>query len=289
MRIFLDARDLINIFNRNEPISPSGLAELFLERGHQLVLTFSVISELIPKDNNSLVVARRFVKLEEDVPHVFLQQHDLPNAEIRRAAAEFLEGCAPTQIDPFLSSFIDMWGSGFDPIFTTDLRRTVRKRRMSFQIDLLLQEAPHIFHWASNEGAAIVRALVVEQSSRRGSGETFRTEVARAIRSAGLSDGFVRLDEFAALLHMNPRIAPGWRLFSVVFDQLVADRCYRPTVNDAWDLANVTMLPYVDLLTLDKNKTELVKRAAARLQRFDPSIEYSGRTFSKVDRLLQSL
>jgi hypothetical protein len=74
-----------------------------------------------------------------------------------------------------------------------------------------------------------------------------------------------------------------------VFDQLARDKSYKPTVNDAWDLANVTMLPYLDSLTLDKNKIDLVQRATRRLHVFDGTIDYPNRAFSRIEELLARL
>lgn len=288
MRVFIDARDLINIFNDSKPITPDELAQLFTSHGHQLVLPFSLISELIPADNNTLVVARRFVKIEEDVPHLFFQQKRLADIEVQRAANDFSNQRPPAPYDPFVPTFRDLWGETFDPIFLMDLDRTIGNRRMSFQIDLAVQQRPEIFHWQDHEGAQIVRLLENEQNAIKsgGSKDAFKDSVARWLGRSGVNASGKPLGQFADLLRKNPRIAPGWRLYMEIFDQLARDRTYRPTVNDAWDLANITMLPYLDALTLDRNKKDLVQRATRRLHVFDRTIDYPDRAFSRIEKLL---
>jgi hypothetical protein len=181
MLVFIDARDLINIFNESKPITADELAQLFTSKGHQLVLPFSLISELIPSDNNTLVVARRFVKIEEDIPHLFFQQKSLADIEVQRAANDFGNQRSPAPHDPFVPTFRDLWGETFDPIFLMDLDRTIGKRKMSFQIDLAVQQQPEIFHWQQHEGAKIVRVLENEQAAIKSDKpkEAFKNAVAR--------------------------------------------------------------------------------------------------------------
>jgi hypothetical protein len=291
MRVFMDARDLIDIFNDSDPISPDELAALFREKNAELVLPFSVISELVPSDNNTLVVARRFVKIEEDVPHVFLQQSELPLTELRIAASDFLIGKPPRAHDPFVPQFQDLWGQRFDRIFLMDLDRTVGLRRMSAQIDIAVQQRSEIFHWQENEGAAIVQVLKEEQGATTTGKpkDVFRNMVGRWLARANSRLSDEQLQNFADLLRRNSRIAPGWRLHVEVLDQLGRDKSYQPTVNDALDLANIMFVPYVDALTLDKNKVDLVKRATRRLHVFDRTIDYPVRVVARVEELLDRL
>jgi hypothetical protein len=117
----------------------------------------------------------------------------------------------------------------------------------------------------------------------------FLEAVDRWVRRAGGKADAKQLSSFASELRKNPRIAPGWRLYMEVFDQLARDKGYKPTVDDVWDLANIMILPYVDAATLDKNKIDLVKRATRRLQVFDPSIDYDARAFASIKDLLNRL
>jgi hypothetical protein len=291
MRVFLDTRDLLNVFNRSQPVSATELGELFVRGGHELVISFSLLSELIPTDNNPIVVARRIVKIEEDIPHIFLQQKALPDEEIRRAALDVSDGRSPVPYDPYVQNFRDLWAEGFDPIFLMDLDRTIGKRKMSSQIDLLVQERPEIFHWSKAETEYAVRALQEEQQAINSgpAKEVFRDAVERWLKRVGLGGSAESIDRFADLLRRNPSIAPGWRLFEEVFDQLARDKHFKPTVNDVWDLAHVAMLPYVDALTLDRNKVNLVRQATRRLEQFDQALDYPSRAFARVDELLARL
>jgi hypothetical protein len=237
-------------------------------------------------------VLRRFTKIEEDFQHLFLQQKDLPNVEIRRAAEQFLSGTPPTPYDPFVSSFHDLWGSQFgsDPIFLMDVNRTIGMRKMSRQIELSLQR-PEIFHWQEHEGARAVaileneQRLVVTDKPK----VVFQNTVARWLRRAGVTLQANQIPSFANMLRQNPSVAPGWRLYIEVFEQLARNKTYRPSVNDVWDLANVTLLPYVDAATLDNNKVQLVKQASQRLRAFDSSINYDRRAFGSIKDLLKYL
>lgn len=44
--MFIDSHDLINVFNRQEPVSIEALADRFRDHGHELVVPWSLICEL---------------------------------------------------------------------------------------------------------------------------------------------------------------------------------------------------------------------------------------------------
>jgi hypothetical protein len=280
------------MFNEERPISIGDLAERLGKYGHQLVMPFSLVSELVPADNNNIVVLRRFTKLEEDFSLVFFRQKRLPDIEMHNAARDFANGSLFEEYDPYVASFHELWGERFqhDPIFLMDIDRTIGMRKMSTQIELSLQ-SPEIYHWSEDEKRHAVTILEAEQRAivTDEPKDVFRNTVARWVRRSGgvLTDE--QVVSFADRLRTMPRVSPGWRLFSEVFDQLVSDRQYRPTVNDVWDLAHVTMLPYVDAMTLDKNKVEQVKKASRRLRVFDTSINYDKRAYQKVIDLLNTI
>lgn len=162
---------------------------------------------------------------------------------------------------------------------------------MSSQIDLLVQQRPQIFHWSQAEAESAVRALEEEQRAIKSgpAKQAFRDAVERWLTRVGLGGAAASIDRFADLLRRSPSIAPGWRLFEEVFDELARDKHFKPTVNDVWDLAHVAMLPYVDALTLDKNKVNLVQQATRRLRQFDQKLDYPSRTFTRVNELLARL
>jgi hypothetical protein len=252
-------------------------------------MPFSLVAELIPADNNVLTVLRRFTKIEEDIPHIFLQQHELLEVEMRSAAANHVAGSSPTPHDPYVVRFHELWGGEFDndPIFLMDVERTIGARKLSRQIELALQR-PQVFHWSRREAARAVRILEDEQAAinTANAKTAFSETVERWARSAGVELDERQLSSFAYKLRKNPRIAPAWRLYIEAVGQLARDKGYKPTVNDVWDLANIMILPYVDAATLDKNKIDLVKRATRRLRLFDVTIDYDTRTFSSAKELL---
>lgn len=290
MRIFLDSRDLIDIFNESKPISIAALAERFAKHEHDLVLPFSLICELVPADNNIFAVMRRFVTLEDDFRLAFLQQQGLPHLELCRAAQAFVNNDPLKPDDPYVSSFLELWSAEYqdDPIFIMDVARTIGLRRMSAQVEQLVLNRPEALHWSSQEGAKAVEILVREQQAvAKGDAKTrFRNTVLRWLRRCRIDLSPDQAAKFSDFLRKHPTIAPGWRLYVEVFGQLIADKAYKPTINDAWDLAHVAMLPYVDATTLDKGKAECVRKATKRLRIFDPSISYDARVYVKVDALL---
>jgi hypothetical protein len=171
-----------------------------------------------------------------------------------------------------------------------DVDRTIGMRKMSKQIELSLQK-PEIFHWQEDEAAQAVaileneqRAIVTDKPK-----VVFENTVKRWLRRAGANLAPNQIPQFANMLRQNPRIAPGWRLYIEVFEQLARNKTYRPSVNDVWDLANVTLLPYVDAATLDNNKVQLVKQASQRLRVFDSSINYDVRAFGSIRSLVSTL
>lgn len=49
------------------------------------------------------------------------------------------------------------------------------------------------------------------------------------------------------------------------------------------------MLPYLEALTLDNNKIDLLRRANRRLAKFDETLGYAERAFNDVESLLQQI
>lgn len=291
MRVFIDARDLINIFNHSRPVSASELWVLFTKKGHELILPFSLISELVPADNNDIVTARRFSAIEA-LPHVFFQQQALARQEIAQAAEDVANGRVPRPLRPFVVKFQDLWADGSDPLFHVDLNRTIVMGGLAFQVCLVARQAPHVFHWSRGEAADVVQTFHRARANRQplNTKNGFQAAVVRWLRDAGLEAADENsLHAFTTMLRENPRLAPGWRLYVEVFDQLTSDRTYKPTVNDLWDLANVTMLPYVDAITLDKNQIDLIRRANSRLAKYDETIRYAERAFASIESLLRHI
>lgn len=293
MRVFVDSRDLINIFNDEQPISISEFAAILTGGGHQLVIPFSLVSELIPADNNHFTVLWRFMKIEEDIPHVFLQQKELTFVELRNAADDFVHERPLAAYDPYVTSFTELWGReafAKDPISLMELERRIDLRKMSQQIELTLERA-EIYHWSKAEEARAVRILTDEKKaiSADRSKRAFRNSLVRSLRHSRIELEEGQANSFAEMLYRTPSVAPGWRLYSEVFEQLARNTNYNPTVSDTWDFAHIAMLPYVDAATLDNNKAEMVKQVTRRLRGFDASLNYDERVTPRISDLLAKL
>jgi hypothetical protein len=284
MRIFFDARDLIEIFNHRRPLSIGEMGKRFSDCGHQLVVPFSLICELVPADNNPIVVARRFVSLEEDVPLVFVQQVGILDSEISTVSRAFANGTAAPRWNPFVDSFHELWSGHADPIMRLDLERTVGMNRMSKQIDFLLINSPEVFHWTSHERTRAALHVDQERTATEGKREKhiFADATRGWIRRSGVGLSEAQEDALTKVLRRTPSQAPAWQLYEEVFGQIVRDTGYKPTGSDLWDLAHVMLIPYVDFMTLDGQKIEMVRRAARRLRRFDSGIRYDAIVKSNV-------
>lgn len=146
MRIFIDSHDLLDMFNERRPLTVSEFGRLLRANGHVLVVTWSMLAELIPTDHNLIVNARRLVALEEDVPLTFFQSEGLMNDEFKLAFGDFVNRRSFRNHDPYVDTFVELWARRSDSLMLIDLERRLDLRKMSQQVEMLVISRPSVFH-----------------------------------------------------------------------------------------------------------------------------------------------
>lgn len=103
MRILLDAKDLINVVEREAPIGIQALNEFLNKGNHQLVLTFTSLREFAAgfTTDEDFLRLRYLLRKIESLSLCFLKEGGLQEREVLRAYEAFCNGLEPEPTDPY--------------------------------------------------------------------------------------------------------------------------------------------------------------------------------------------
>src|SRR4029450_10023517 len=106
VKIYLDTRDLINIFERAHPFTADQLNHALREESHHLVLSFHSINELAAplSLSSSKTNVMKLLNRVEELPIVFLHAN-IERLELDEAMSALAEKREYRNIDPFVTRF----------------------------------------------------------------------------------------------------------------------------------------------------------------------------------------
>ena len=107
MLIYLDSRDLINIFEKSDPCSANELNGILRDGGHKLVfswLNITEISEPLLHTKAKTNVMALLYKVEE-TPHAYIHSSRIPHLELMSAVKAYVEGEEYRNVDPYVQRF----------------------------------------------------------------------------------------------------------------------------------------------------------------------------------------
>jgi hypothetical protein len=107
MNILPDTRDLINLKERGQPVSPNELREYLVRCHHKAILTFNNIRELAGPlaVNGDFLRIRRLLQAVEALPHRYIGEVAIPGLELRSAVEAFTSGAEYRDV----SSYVIRW------------------------------------------------------------------------------------------------------------------------------------------------------------------------------------
>ncbi len=259
MLIYLDTRDLINLFERGEPISPSAFADRLASGEHKLVLSFYNIREISQPlfSGSATTVVTRVLNSIEEVPHLYIRLFELDIDELKEAARAFSAGQEYRQIQPFadrLDKSMEREPSG---PFKLLLRASAAEI-----VFTCFWRSPNILRQPSGTQGDFIQLL---QRDRERPVPSFReylqSNFSKAIRWRSLGSTVPNPHAFIDWVSQNAERCPSLRLTHELYYQLVRDKTATLDPNDFPDLAHALAIPYVDLVTLDGTMREYARRA----------------------------
>lgn len=280
MKLYLDTKDLINIFEHANPFSEGQLFQRLQQGSHQLAVSFHTVSELsapLARSTSKTNVMALLNRLER-MPITFIHSK-IDGLELKEALDAFSNQQEYKDIHPFLNRF--------DQTVDLDARPAT-----SIYINYSLAETVWDLH---NHGglqglesyAPKMRVLIAADRSLLNPPSlktNFVNVLQRSLKLYNLSLSTASLPALATWVYNNANRCPSLRLGHEVWHKIVANKTDALEDSDMEDYQHLTCLPYVDLMTLDKRMHGYVSQALASL-----GLDYHRRIFKSAQDALSCL
>jgi hypothetical protein len=288
MLLHLDSYDLINIF-KDTPITGDEFFQHLTARNAKLVYSPETIQEIV-KPND---VAKSRARLEALVtfPHRYiLEKHTLFRLEFVTAIDAFLHGNRPDSLKA--NPFATTWQEIDTPL---SLKYGIERDFLVEIVMPLLEAEPERFRNTAEDLDALMTNVMIDRKT----GNNFRQSPTEGFRDA-VGDTLIRLglhplypsraviNELAAWLFKHPLVCPSWRLMGETYSEFANNVGDKGQRGDPADFAHVSVIPYVNAVTLDGRMSSYVRTAVGRLAGIDARIDYDTRLFQNVSTWLNS-
>ena len=277
MKVYLDAKDLINIFQDATPFTSDQLEESLRHGCHQVVVSFHAVSELslpLVKASSKTNVMALLNRLER-MPIIFIRS-DTDGLELKEALEAYSSEREYRGIQAFVERFdqaVDLHARPPTSIFLSySLAETVWDLYSHDALKGLESFATQMRQLVSND-----RRLNKPPTLKA----NFTKMIGRNLKLYKLSWSTVVLSDFANWIYENPNRCPGIRLGYEVWHKIVKNKTDTLEDSDMEDYQHLTCLPYVDYMTLDRRMHGYVSQASASIK-----LDYRDRIFKSAEDLL---
>jgi hypothetical protein len=291
MRILLDARDLINLFEHERPATVRAFDTYLRACEHQIVLSSTNVREL----SSPLSAGVQFLQLRpilqslEQPPHLYIKEVTIVALEIQAAVNAFNQG---TQFES-PSPYVPRWD--YTLLSFPGRSRPAVENWIDFRLDEIIyhihRTRPDVFAPPRQHLPALEALFEKDRAAFRAGKAPARQHFVRSIKNhaathrINLPNG--REDEFAVWVYANPNRCPGLRLNHEVYRALVANYADTPEVADFSDLAHVFAIPYVDVATLDRRMRHYCRSGARKMVRFGSANNYEDHVEPDVTSIMR--
>ena len=280
MKIFLDTRDIINLFEKNIPCSVEFFRNKMSSNGHQLVLSFASVMEIVAPllQKNTSTSVMRLLNHIESVPVTFIKANT-SQLELAEAIRSYCNGTEYCKIHPFVSSFAEV------PIGHPENKHAL-KMSLSEVVFGLWTHSPDILKGFNKYHAEMIRVLNEDRTEEwpPSLGDHFAVVVARHLKKGKFEFPRSELRAFAQWIYDNPLRCPGFRLGYEVYHKLRYNKTDKAKTGDIADFSHVDYLPYVDMITLDRRMTTYTRQAWSAL-----GVDYGSSLYNTAEDILSKL
>jgi hypothetical protein len=277
VKIYLDSKDLINIFERAYPFASDQLEHALRNGGHQLVLSLYSIIEIAaplchPSSKSNVM---RVLNEVERLPIVFVHP-DVDRLELEEAMTAFSGKREYTDVQPFVNRFdetIDLSARPPTAVFMNyTLGETVWDLYCYNALKGLESYGPTL-----KQLMAADRVLTKPPSLKA----NFIKMIDRKLKRYGITCSPLFASALANWIYENPFRCPSVRLGYEVWHKLVKNKRDKLEDSDMEDYQHLTCLPYIDLMTLDRRMCGYVEQAGAGLR-----LDHARRVLRSAEDLL---
>jgi len=285
MYILLDSKDLINLGEHGKPCPFSEFAGRLTERGFVVAYSFANIRELaapIATDRGASLRIRTYLDTLEGTSHSFLSDVTLLKAEEKSATASYSAGNEYEPVNPFVPRL--------DYVFPSFAKPHVRDYRLADIVSEMFKQQPELFQPAPKHVAAFTSALSLDRSRAK----TTRSRKMRSNLEESLA-GFLKGESIprggaaglAAWIWESPVRCPAMRLIREAGKAMSRNASYKARGGDIFDLSQLSAIPYVDALTLDRAMLDLYSRVERVLSALSPPFKHACKVFKNAAEILE--
>lgn len=282
MLLYLDARDIISIFERRTPIDPDRFEEDLRASGHFLVLSASVVFELgaplvHPRAKSNVMSLLNRI---ERTPHRYINEACIAPLEYQECIRAFSAGEAACRlIDPFVQRF--------DEAVVIDRAPATRgflKHGLAETVFTLWTEDPGIFRSLRTQGAQLRQSVLADRriSSPPTRARSLRTTVDRDLRLYRLAPPPQGTEVMADWILEDPTRCPSATLMHALYHAIRRNTTDGVEVSTMADLLHTRSLPYVDAMTLDRRIVSYVRQVSRLLR-----VDWRRKIFESLERMLR--
>lgn len=258
MLIYLDSRDLINLFEKSNPCSADAFDEILLEGGHKLVYSWLNITEISEPLLHSKAKTNVMALLNrvEETPHTYINSARIPHLELASAVKAYVNGIDYNSVDPYVQRFD----------YAVDLNvKPSTKDYLNYPLAEIVWDL-HSFgalggldRYAENLKQIFEddRALQPKPSPKK----HFTTLIERNLKLHHVTVPNGDIKSFANWVYSSPARCPSQRLGYEVWNKMIKNVDDEPTPSDMEDFGHIDCLPYVDFMTLDNRMRGYVSQS----------------------------
>ena len=281
MKVYLDSKDIIQILERSDPFSKEEFEAILSNGNHELVLSFITVMEIsqpLLYENASSNVCMLLNQIEE-LPHTFIHSSPIFRLELEEAFRAFSNESEYNNISPPFSNrfdtVVDIHGNPATKLY---LRYSLAEIVWDLHSGNALKD-PDVHAENLRKFFEADRALDPKPSLE----ESFTITLERHTKRYNLEIPKELIKDMFSWIYNDPNRCPSIRLAFELWHKMTKNTTDTPKDSDLNDMNNISHLPYVDTMTVDKRMYEYISQVIASLQ-----VDYGEKVFKKVQEMTEA-
>ena len=281
MLIYLNAREIRNIFEKSIPCTAERFAQILQDGGHKLVYSWQNITEIsepLLYSKDKAEVLELLVKIEE-LPHTYINSAGIPRMELESAVGGFGNNGQCAEVQPLVQRFDFTLGCQGSPP-TGD--------RPEYPLAEIVWDLYSFGALGDQNGCAEKLKELCQKDreavSKPDPKKHFVIMLARNLRLFQVPVSADNVIAFSGWVYAEPARCPAQRLRYEMWMTMMRSSEDRMGVQGWQDFSHVDCLPYVDMMTLDKGLGQVVSEVSGVMKR-----DYASRVAADVEGVLNRL
>jgi len=282
MLVYLDAKDLIDVFDHEQTCSRSQFIHLLKDGGHCLVLSMTNVREVSAPllASSATTNVMQLLNRIEDAPVRYIREGTLDRDELIEALKAFWENREYRDIDPYVRRY--------DYTFVQE--KLISQYYLNFPLAeivfTLWRDDTSVLRLHRGHAEYLRTQFADERSmeNRESVAKNFISSIEKKLRLHRLLRRGLNHERFAQWVYEDPSRCPTLHLSYEVYHAIQKNLGDVPRDSDIPDFARLMCTPYVDLITLDRRIRNYVGQVVTK---FD--LPYEDKVCKDVGAVLDKL